>query len=237
MPKANSKKLYVLYLESLTESGLEKHFGINPGGKRQMFKPKPEVFTGAPTAKATSSLERGLSMNPGGARQVFTRQKNNIELLKDEINGIKSSYASTVSKTKQLYTDASAIPDPVKRKELLTRISGQAKVARERYLTKMKELSSKMNPKVAAGVGVAAATIGAGILLWKKYHSDAYQYCKDKPGAERGQCMSDYKKSANIARINVLRTAIPKCSKDPDPAGCQQKLQKEIAKLQSRVGG
>jgi len=87
-------------------------------------------------------------------------------------------------------------------------------------------------------IGVAALVGVAGYLSYKayqRYFSKAGQACSNKSGAEKNDCIIQFKRKAINERIKVLQKSIGMCKKSSNPIKCRHEIQQKIIKLRNRI--
>jgi transcriptional regulator of acetoin/glycerol metabolism len=106
-----------------------------------------------------------------------------------------------------------------------------------KHLQKTKQFAiAKKGPLI-----VASGAIAAAIAIYKKYFSAAARACRGKTGAEKVECLKQFRINALRAKLSYLNASLSKCSQSDDPMTCRKKIQdymegvqKQIRKLESK---
>ena len=93
----------------------------------------------------------------------------------------------------------------------------------------------RRNSAAVIGISLSSLIIYIGYRTYKEHLSAAARACKDKIGQEKNKCMQDFKKFANIKRLNLLRKEVSKCSVSKNEEVCKRKVNNEIRRIQSKI--
>ena len=109
----------------------------------------------------------------------------------------------------------------------VTYVSGGASTAQTIFNNTNKEVA------VAA---LIALVLAASYKVYRDYLSKAAKACKGKQGADKRNCMSEFKKKARKAKVMAMQKNISKCSRTKNPSECKRKLQAKIAMEKAKMG-
>ena len=81
----------------------------------------------------------------------------------------------------------------------------------------------------------AASLISSAVAIYRNQFSKAGRACSTLSGAMKEKCMLRYNIEALKKQINRLKTGKTECTKTNDPAKCNEKIDKNIKKLQVKL--
>lgn len=166
-----------------------------------------------------------------GNTSVAEKLKNQMEKLNGQLADLKKQASSLASKG--LEKGGEAIE---KGKELaqgagksISKAAGQAGEFVSKKATAAGELVAA-NPGAAAGAAAVAA-VAAGVILYKKFFSQAAKACKGKAGADKKKCVASFKVKGLQAAKAKVAAGMAKC-KD---AKCKAKLQSKVQGFDAKI--
>jgi len=97
-------------------------------------------------------------------------------------------------------------------------------------------MQSGLKSTEIAGIALAGLLIVISYKVYKSYMSKAAVMCKQFKGGEKKVCIVKYKNAGAKQRIELLTKNIAKCNMSKHPVRCKKKLQREIIRLQKKMG-
>jgi len=133
-----------------------------------------------------------------------------------------------------------------KLKEKWEELKTLAKGAASSAATKGSELVTKAQGAVAGatpgqklmvgGAAAAVAAIAAGVVIYKKFFSQAAKACKGKSGPDKKKCLASFKVKGLQAAKSKILAGMSKCKDDKCKAKLKAKAQSFDAKINSMKG-
>ncbi len=90
--------------------------------------------------------------------------------------------------------------------------------------------------KGLAAAALAAAAIAASAKIYKRFFSQSAKACAGKSGADKTNCMNQFKAKAQQAKVKALSQSIAHCSKTKNPTKCKNKIETKLKAEKAKLG-
>jgi hypothetical protein len=169
-------------------------------------------------------MDRAKALVGQGNTSAAEKVKNQLATLNDKISDAKKALSGAVSTAAQKGGEAIE-----KGREMAGGVGKKISGA----VGQAKQLAAD-NPEAAAYAAMAgfvAANIAAGVVIYKKFFSQAAKACRGKKGPDKKNCVKSFKIKGLMAAKAKISSGIAKC-KDPK---CKAKLQAKVQSFDAKI--